>query len=290
MKTRTIKIMLAATGALFVLPIMSAQADIASTTYVTTAIAPKADKAATTDSGQIASVTANGNYAGSGVTTADLTGAITAANNATTDITKLKTDVATNTTNITTLQGDVATNTTNIAGNTTAITNLQNNTYTKTQADANFAVKATEGVAAGAATAAAAAQTTADTAQTLANTINTTLTTNDTVAKANSALQSADISNMATTTALNTAISNEVTRSDAAYAVKATEGVAAGAATAAAAAQATADATNTTLTTNNTVAKANAALPTPPTACSDPVNYCVLTTDGTIYKWEVIAR
>lgn len=283
MKTRTFKLVLAATGALVVLPILSANADIASTTYVTTAIAPKADKAATTDSGQIAAVTSTGDYVGSGVTTADLTGAVTAANNATTDITNLKTRVTTNEGNITTLQGDVATNTTDI-------TNLQNTTITKTAADAAYAVKATEGVAAGAATAAAAAQTAADAAQSTADATNTTLTTNNTVAKANSALQSADIANMATQSDLSTAVTNEVTRADGAYAVKATETVAANAATAAAAAQSTADATNTTLTTNNTVAKANAALPTPPTACSDPVNYCVLTTNGTVYVWEVIAR
>jgi hypothetical protein len=329
------KIMLAATGALLVLPIMSANAAIVSQAYT-------GDKTNLTTTDKTTLVNAI-NEVNSGV----------AAN--TTNITSLDSRVTTVEGDITTIEGNISTinnNITNLGTDTTAeISGAISGEVARS--DTAYAVKATEGVASGAASgvavnaaaitavsgvASGAASGVAVNATNIGTLSSLTTTAQgSTVAAINEvnaiasgaasgvAANTTAISNINTnitnltsgvTDEISGAISGEVARSDTAYAVKATEGVASGAASGVAvnaaaitavsgvasgaasgvAVNAAAIGTLGSLTTTaqgSTVAAINEVvtkLPPAPSACLDTTNYCVLTSNGVTYAWEVIAR
>ncbi|MDR1207620.1 MAG: hypothetical protein LBK26_04380 [Rickettsiales bacterium] len=151
------KIMLAATGALLVLPIMSAKAALVSESYTGGKESLNTvDK--TTFVAAINEVKAQANAAGTSITSLD--GRVTATEG-----------------DVTTIQGDITDINTSITNIDTSITNIESNITTigdtlgsvsasdiadmetKTNAAATYAVKATEGVASGAAAKAAANET-----------------------------------------------------------------------------------------------------------------------------------
>jgi hypothetical protein len=227
------------------LAVSPALADIASVNYVQTQVGAKSAKAAIADAGQIAAVTATGEFEGSGVSAQDLADAIADAADA-------AADAASALTTANTAATDASTALTNAASAQTTAGNAQTTANTAA-ADAASAV--TTANAAQAAVANKADKVSSATNGNLAGLDASGNLTDSGVAAAGVATQawvgtqgyqtSSQVSSSITTAIANKANSADVytkTAADAAFAVKGTETVAATAATAATAAQATADA------------------------------------------------